>query len=131
QWLSVCAGEVGAALVVDVTQSLGASPLNVTDVQPDFLVSAAYKWLLGPYSLGFLYVAPQHRQGTPIEFPWINREGSEDFAQLVNYRSTFQPGARRFDVGVKSNFILLPMAIVALQQILQCGVAMIDMTLRV
>jgi selenocysteine lyase/cysteine desulfurase len=121
---------VGAALVVDATQSLGAYPLNVTDVQPDFLVSAAYKWLLGPYSLGFLYVAPRHRQGTPIEFPWINREGSEDFAQLVNYRSTFQPGARRFDVGERSNFILLPMAIVALQQILQWGVPMIDITLR-
>jgi selenocysteine lyase/cysteine desulfurase len=121
---------VGAALVVDATQSLGAYPFNVTDVQPDFLVSAAYKWLLGPYSLGFLYVAPQHRQGIPIEFPWINREGSEDFAQLVNYRSTFQPGARRFDVGERSNFILLPMAIVALQQILQWGVPMVDITLR-
>ncbi len=130
QRVGVRTREVGAALVVDATQSLGAYPLNVTDVQPDFLVSAAYKWLLGPYSLGFLYVAPQHRQGTPIEFPWANREGSEDFAQLVNYRSTFQPGARRFDVGERSNFILLPMAIVALQQILQWGVPVIDITLR-
>ena len=130
QQVGVRTREVGAALVVDATQSLGAYPLNVTDVQPDFLVSAAYKWLLGPYSLGFLYAAPQHRQGTPIEFPWINREGSEDFAQLVNYRSTFQPGARRFDVGERSNFILLPMAIVALQQILQWGVPVIDITLR-
>ena len=130
QRVGVRTREVGAALVVDATQSLGAYPLNVTDVQADFLVSAAYKWLLGPYSLGFLYVAPQHRQGTPIEFPWINREGSEDFAQLVNYRSTFQPGARRFDVGERSNFILLPMAIVALQQILQWGVLVIDITLR-
>lgn len=130
QQVGVRTREVGAALVVDATQSIGAYPLNVTDVQPDFLVSSAYKWLLGPYSLGFLYVAPQHRQGTPIEFPWINREGSEDFARLVNYSSTFQPGARRFDMGEKSNFILLPMAIVALQQILQWGVPMIDITLR-
>ena len=130
QRVGVRTREVGAALVVDATQSLGAYPFNVADVQPDFLVTAAYKWLLGPYSLGFLYVAPQHRQGTPIEFPWINREGSEDFARLVNYSSTFQPGARRFDVGERSNFILLPMAIVALQQILQWGVPVIDITLR-
>ena len=48
---------VGAALVVDGAQSVGAHPLSVADVQPDFLVVVTYKWLLGPYSLGFLYVA--------------------------------------------------------------------------
>ena len=50
--------EVGAALVLDVTQSLGALPLDMARVRPDFVVAAAYKWLLGPYSLGFLYAAP-------------------------------------------------------------------------
>ncbi|MGB3682329.1 MAG: aminotransferase class V-fold PLP-dependent enzyme, partial [Rubrobacteraceae bacterium] len=44
------AREAGAALVVDATQSLGAHPLDVSEVKPDFLVSAGYKWLLGPYS---------------------------------------------------------------------------------
>lgn len=122
--------EVGAALVIDATQSLGAYPLSVAEVQPDFLVTAAYKWLLGPYSLGFLYVAPEYREGTPIEFGWIGREGSEKFSQLVNYRSGFQPGARRFDMGERSNFILLPMAIRAMQQILSWGIAEIGTTLR-
>src|SRR5258708_2201506 len=100
--------EVGAAFVVDATQSLGASSLTIPEIQPDFLITAAYKWLLGPYSLGFLYVAPQHRQGIPLEFNWMSREGSEDFAQLVDYCPTYQPGARRFDVGERSNFVLLP-----------------------
>ncbi|HEU5347070.1 MAG TPA: aminotransferase class V-fold PLP-dependent enzyme, partial [Ktedonobacterales bacterium] len=49
---------VGAALVVDGAQSVGAHPLSVADVQPDFLVAVTYKWLLGPYSCGVLYVAP-------------------------------------------------------------------------
>ena len=40
--------EVGAALVVDATQSLGAMPFAMTAVRPDFLVAASYKWLLGP-----------------------------------------------------------------------------------
>ncbi|MGH2484903.1 MAG: aminotransferase class V-fold PLP-dependent enzyme, partial [Ktedonobacterales bacterium] len=40
---------VGAALVVDATQSVGAFPLDIARVRPDFLVSATYKWLLGPY----------------------------------------------------------------------------------
>jgi selenocysteine lyase/cysteine desulfurase len=120
---------VGAALVVDATQSLGALPLDVREIQPDFLVGATYKWLLGPYSLGFVYVAPQHRMGRPLELNWIAREHSEDFAGLVNYRDSFQPGARRYDVGERSNFALMPVAKVALRQILDWRVEEIVATL--
>ena len=125
------AREVGAALVVDATQSLGAYPLDVSEVRPDFLVSAAYKWLLGPYSLGFLYVGEAYREGVPIEHNWISRGGSEDFVRLVEYTDTYAPGARRYDVGERSNFVLLPMAIEALHQILAWGVENIATSLRV
>lgn len=113
------ADAVGAALVVDATQSLGAHPIDVTRCRPDFLVSACYKWLLGPYSVGFLYAAPHRRDGRPLEHNWITRAGSEDFAKLVDYQAGFQPGATRYDVGERSNFALLPMAIAALRQILE------------
>ena len=69
------AREVGAVLAVDATQSLGALPLNVAEVQPDYLVAAGYKWLMGPYSQGYLYVAPRHREGQPLELNWITRRG--------------------------------------------------------
>ncbi len=124
------AREVEATLVVDATQSLGAHPLDVSEVRPDFLVSAAYKWLLGPYSLGFLYVGEAYREGVPIEHNWISREGSEDFARLVEYTDAYGPGARRYDVGERSNFVLLPMAIEALRQILAWGVENIAASLR-
>ncbi len=116
------AREVGAGLVVDATQSLGALPLDLAAVQPDFLVAAGYKWLLGPYSLGYLYAAPQHREGVPLESNWINRENSQDFARLVDYRAGYQPGARRYDVGERSNFTLVPMAHAALSQLLEWGI---------
>lgn len=122
--------EVGAALVIDATQSLGAMPIDVAAVQPDFLVAATYKWLLGPYSYGFLYVAPKHQQGQPIENNWIARGGSEDFTRLVDYRADYQPGARRFDMGERSNFALTPVAIASLKQIHAWGVAEIQATLR-
>lgn len=113
---------VGAALVVDATQSLGAMPLDLAAVRPDFLVAAGYKWLLGPYSLGYLYVAPQHQDGQPLEHNWITRAGSDDFAGLVDYVDDLAPGARRFDVGERSNFVLVPMALAALRQLLAWGV---------
>jgi selenocysteine lyase/cysteine desulfurase len=123
------AREVGAALVVDGIQSLGAHPFDVAEVRPDFLVASAYKWLLGPYGVGFLYVGEDYREGAPIEHNWINRRGSEDFSRLVGYQNAFQRGARRYDVGERSNFVLLPMANEALRQILDWGVENVSETI--
>jgi selenocysteine lyase/cysteine desulfurase len=121
--------EVGGSLVVDGIQSLGALPFEVSDVRPDFLIAASYKWLLGPYGVGFMYVDQKHRDGRPIEHNWINRRGSEEFSQLVDYEDAFQPGARRYDVGERSNFVLLPMAAEALRQLLDWGVENVSETI--
>ena len=123
--------QAGAALVVDLTQSIGALPFDVAAIQPDFAVAAGYKWMMGPYTLGFLYVAPRHRDGRPLEHNWIARRDSENFAGLVDYKSDFQPGARRFDMGEGANFIALPMAVAALEQLLEWGVEEIQQTLSV
>jgi len=121
---------VGAALVIDASQSLGASPLGLERVQPEFLTAVGYKWLLGPYGLGYLYVAPKWREsGTPLEQSWIARAGSDDFSRLVDHTDAFRPGARRFDMGESPQFVLVPMAIAALQQILAWGVERIQQTL--
>ena len=119
----------GTALVVDATQSLGAMPLNLAKIQPDFLIAACYKWLLGPYSTGLLYVAPKHQGGDPIEFSWTSRAGAEDFRNLAIYRNEYQLGARRYDAGERSNFALLPPLIIGLQQIIDWSVTSIYETI--
>lgn len=122
---------VGAALVVDASQSLGALPLDVAAVQPDFVVSIGYKWQLGPYSLGYLYAAPKWRDaGKPLEQSWMTRAGAEDFSALVHYVDDYRPGARRFDMGEFSQFVLAPMALAAVTQLLEWGVARVQATLR-
>lgn len=110
---------VGALLVIDGTQSVGALPFDVKEIQPDALVCAGYKWLMGPYSLGLAYYGEYFDNGKPVEENWINRLHSENFAGLVNYQTDYQPGALRYEVGEHSNFILLPMLLEALKQINQ------------
>ncbi|HEY4209732.1 MAG TPA: aminotransferase class V-fold PLP-dependent enzyme [Puia sp.] len=123
---------VGAKLVVDASQSLGAYPLDVRKIQPDFVVTVGYKWLLGPYNLGYLYAAPAyHAKGNPIEWSWMVKEGSDDFTRLVDYTEEYKPGARRFDAGEFASFIHIPMAMAALQQILDWGVENIHASLSV
>jgi len=110
---------VGAALALDLTQSLGALPFDVNEVQPDFAVAASYKWLLGPYTTGLLYVAPKWHGGSPLEEGWIQRANSRDFSSLILYSDEYEGGARRFDMGERSNFALLPAAGQAMRQILE------------
>jgi selenocysteine lyase/cysteine desulfurase len=121
--------DLGARLVIDASQSVGAMPIDVGEWEPDFLVSVGYKWQLGPFGLGYMYVAEEHRQGEPLEENWISRAGSEDLTRLVDYRDEYQPGARRFDVGGRTKFELTPMAIAALEQILDWEVPRIAATL--
>jgi selenocysteine lyase/cysteine desulfurase len=124
------ARSVGAKLVLDLSQSVGASPFDVAEVDPDWISAPTYKWLLGPYAAGFLYVAPRNHDGLPLEENWIARSGSEDFSRLVDYQDRYREGARRYDVGERSNFVLLPMVNAALDQLLSWGVDRIASTLR-
>lgn len=120
---------VGAGLVLDLTQSLGAMHLDLSGVRPDFAVAAAYKWLLGPYSTGLLYVDPRHHEGTPLEEHAYPRKNAVDFRNLVDYREDFEPGARRFDVGEMANFGLLPALLSSLRQINAWGAEQIAKSL--
>jgi selenocysteine lyase/cysteine desulfurase len=121
--------ELSAALVLDLSQSTGVMPVDLAELRPDFAVTVGYKWLLGPLSVGYLYVDERHWEGVPLEHNWIARRGAEDFAALVDYTAELQPGARRFDVGERTNFILTPMAIAALEQVIEWSVEEISAAL--
>jgi selenocysteine lyase/cysteine desulfurase len=123
--ISAACRQIGALLVLDVTQSLGALPLDLERVDPDFMVAAGYKWLLCPYGFGLMYVAPRWRDARPLEETWLARTGAEDFATLVNYSDVYRPGARRFDVGETCVTTILPGAIAALEQLRTWGIARI------
>ena len=112
----------GCKIVLDLTQSVGAFPVDIESLAPDFMVAAAYKWLFCPYGTSFLYVADQHFDGVPIEEAWLSRDGAEDFSQLANYTDQYQPGARRFDAGERSSFSNISGAIAALGMIDEWGV---------
>ncbi len=109
--------QVGAWMVLDGTQAIGALPFDVQEIQPEALVCAGYKWLFGPYSIGLAYFSSAFDEGRPLEENWITRKDSDQFERLVNYQGAYQPGAIRYDVGERSNFILLPMLIAGLQHV--------------
>lgn len=108
--------DAGAALVVDATQAVGAVPVDVGRLRPDFLAFPTYKWALGPYGLAFLYAAPHRQDGTALEENSGNRPAAR--------------GARRYDRGELNDPVALPMAAAGLELIAGWGVAAVEARLR-
>jgi selenocysteine lyase/cysteine desulfurase len=103
----------GAAIVVDATQAAGVLPIDVQRLGADYLVFPTYKWLLGPYTLAFLYVAPHRQDGAPLEHYGFNHQsGAEPFAGQAG---PLIPTARRFDMGQRFNPVSLPMALAGME----------------
>jgi selenocysteine lyase/cysteine desulfurase len=109
----------GAALVVDATQAVGVLPVEVRRWQPDFLAFPTYKWVLGPYSLAFLYAAPHRQSGLPLDENGNNRPNG-----------SFAPGARRYDKGERNDPVALPMAATGMALVESWGVAAVGTRLR-
>jgi selenocysteine lyase/cysteine desulfurase len=116
------AKSVNAFFILDLSQSLGALPINIEKVDPDYAVSVGYKWLMGPYGFSYQYIAPRWQElWEPLEYSWMTRNKSEDFTTLTQYTSEFRTGARKFDMGEFSQFNTMPMSIAALKQINEWG----------
>jgi cysteine desulfurase / selenocysteine lyase len=88
----------GALLLLDVSQCCGAIPLNVRDLDADFLICAGYKWLFGPFGTGFFWIKHELlARLRPAPFYWMALDGSHNFAQLNFADPQPADSAKRWD----------------------------------
>ncbi len=120
------ARELGSAVCIDATQSLGALPLDVSAIKPDLLVAAGYKWLMGGYGLAVAYLSPRFDNGTPLEEVWTNQTCSDDFTSLATYKDSYREDMSRYDGGERANFVVTEMLCASIDQLLEWGVANIQ-----
>jgi cysteine desulfurase / selenocysteine lyase len=94
----------GALLVLDVSQSCGAAPMDVHGLDADFLVCAGYKWLLSPYGTGFFWVKSEHHDiGRPGPFSWTS-QATDSFFALSYVDPKPSRGAKRWDSGEAATY---------------------------
>ena len=87
----------GALLLLDVSQACGAVPMNVNDLGADFMVCAAYKWLLSCYGTGFFWVKSEHLDRLrPGPFYWTG-QNTDNFSELNFVDPTPCRDAKRWD----------------------------------
>lgn len=110
--------EVGAAFVIDATQTAGAMPLDCARIRPDALVVHSYKSMLSNYGLGFAVFGDRFAAGEPLEEHWMMRERSDDFARLVDYAEPYAAGMRRFDTNLRASPVMIDMLTAACELLL-------------
>ena len=94
----------GALLVLDVSQSCGAVPMDVNGLGADFLVCAAYKWLLSPYGTGFFWAKSEHLDTLrPGPFYWMGQV-ADTFSTLNFVDPKPSRSARRWDAAEASTY---------------------------
>ncbi len=111
-----------ARFILDGTQSVGALVMDVDAFKIDALVCAAYKWLMGPYSIGLAYYNEIYNDGIPLEDSWMTKTNAEDFTNLTSYVDEYKAGAFRYNMGEFTNPIHLRMLERSLQQVYSWGV---------
>jgi len=121
--LSEIAHDVGAFLVVDGIQGVGALKLDVKKSGVDFLVCGGHKWLLGLSGAGLMYIKKEVLDELDISFGgWLADKNPSDFT----YRE-YKPAedARRFELGSPS-FIGYYALSASLEYILSLGIDAIE-----
>ena len=114
---------VGAALLVDGSQAVGAIPFRVAELECDFLTCCGYKWLLSPYGTGFFWVRRDWIERLPVrEVYWQAIEGARNFNTLPGEDWKLAPGARRWDSAETANFFNLSAMKASLEFLLRVGV---------
>jgi len=87
----------GALFLLDAYQSNGQVPVDVDEIEPDFLLSGALKWLLGGPGLAYLYVRPDVAERLePTSLSWF---GVRDQFAFDPRGAIPREGARRFEMG--------------------------------
>lgn len=88
----------GAFFIVDCAQSLGVRPMDVKRFGIDMMAGLSSKWLLGPFSTGFLYVK---RELLPrLNPPFVGADSVTTDVDSVSYRLELKPDASRFELGL-------------------------------
>jgi cysteine desulfurase / selenocysteine lyase len=112
----------GALLLLDVSQSCGAVPMDVTQLGADFLVCAGYKWLLGPFGTGFFWAKHEHiAKMRPGPFYWMAAEGVNNFADLATAPPKPANAAKRWDAAETANYYNLAALQGGLELVLRAG----------
>ncbi len=118
----------GAVVYVDAVQAVGTMPVDVRSLGVDAMGSASYKWLMGDFGLGFLYVSQRliprlrrivygYRQLNSFDYHAFPGDAPGEYPASW---SQHEDAAGYFEIGTYSNATLAALSY-SLPQIINLG----------
>lgn len=87
----------GILFIVDAIQAVGAIPVNVKELNADFLCADGHKWMLGPEGAGLMYVSDNALENClSANVGWFSVENPMNF-ELMDQQ--LKPDAGRYEEG--------------------------------
>ena len=112
----------GAHVYADIIQGVGAVPIDVQAMGIDFAACGAYKWLMGDFGFGFLYVREELQDKVVRRSRYGVRQFSSVGGSQADSQFALHPGAVRYETGSFS-YVGGTCAHAALRYIHELGVA--------
>jgi selenocysteine lyase/cysteine desulfurase len=121
--LGMACRERGVAFVVNVSQALGARPLDLARAPVDAVAGVGFKWLCGPYGTGFCWISPELRDKlNPTKAYWLSMQTAEDLGkEVVAAELRTGLGARAYDIFGTANFFNAKPFAAAVEHLLDLG----------
>jgi selenocysteine lyase/cysteine desulfurase len=117
-----------AILVVDASQAAGAVAIDWRASGVDAIAVSGYKWLLGPYGTGILWVRSEVRDSLAnVNGNWLAVEGARNLTTLmIEYPRSYERHARIFDAGEVASYFSLSAFRAGLDLLLDVGVPSVE-----
>lgn len=85
----------GAYVYADIIQGAGCTPIDVTAMGIDFAACGTYKWLMGDFGIGFLFIrAGLHETVEPTRFSLRQVRSQRDYDFVVHDDATRYEGSQ-------------------------------------
>lgn len=92
--------QLGVLSLIDVAQSAGIIPLDLTETAADFMIGSSVKWLCSGPGAAYLWVHPSHIEDCkPKDVGWFSHDNPFEF-DIHDFR--YHQGALRFWGGTPS-----------------------------
>ncbi|MGB1252096.1 MAG: aminotransferase class V-fold PLP-dependent enzyme [Candidatus Promineifilaceae bacterium] len=108
----------GAYFYCDIIQGAGNTPIDVQAMGIDFCACATYKWLMGEFGIGFLYV-DKALQGSVVP---STRYGLRQVDTMRDYQFNIYGNANRYEGTSSMSFLAGSCALTGLKYVSRLGV---------
>ena len=83
-------------LLVDAIQSTGVCPMNVKEIDMDFLAAGSQKWMMSPCGVGFSYIPERMKQYVHPTFIGTSSINF-DFKKFLDYKLDFKKNGTAYE----------------------------------